>query len=329
MWGEFDKIEEKENVEKVDSCVSAQSPVTENIDELPLRDRIIHHIASSSAILKSQQRYEPDPTFEERKTIAGELLDKPGIFLYRFGKLLQREHFQYFMKYEGDPEVDHYITESLKHMNKHTARVRIQNRRYAAMQELRRSSEYFSEKEMERRNPLLYDQLIAQHQTSEERLNYTDNNDKDSVSFSSLLLEHIDKRDEKNLKKLQEEEEDDMFEEEETDEEEGNDNIETIDPRQKELYREEFYSASYHSFLRGKDEAFDYSKIDASDDYDLLDIQARDEEERYFDDDDDENEDYAVNLEKNIISTSEKSEFSNIGRTYDSGSDDHMDTDAR
>lgn len=37
------------------------------------------------------------------------------------------------------------------------------------MQRLRKSGDYFSEKEMERRNPLLYDHLIGKHMTAEER----------------------------------------------------------------------------------------------------------------------------------------------------------------
>ena len=91
MWGEF----EDSGKTKTDSCGtevgSQQNGDSHHINEdesdetdvLPLRDRIIHHIASSSLTLKSQQRYEPDLTFEERKSLAGELLEKPGQFLFR------------------------------------------------------------------------------------------------------------------------------------------------------------------------------------------------------------------------------------------------------
>ena len=48
-------------------------------------------------------------------------------------------------------------------------RVTVRNRRYAVLQQMRRTGDYFSEQEMERRDPLLYDHLIGQHQTQEER----------------------------------------------------------------------------------------------------------------------------------------------------------------
>jgi len=54
------------------------------------------------------------------------------------------------------------------------------------------------------------------------------------------------------------------------------------------MLREEFYSTVYNDFLGGKDKEFDYKNIDDSTAYDLLEIRARDEEERYFDEDDDE-----------------------------------------
>ena len=58
-------------------------------------------------------------------------------------------------------------------------RITVRNRRYAAMQELRHSGTYFSEKEMERRDPLLYDQLIGRHQTEEERMRFGEDGDSD------------------------------------------------------------------------------------------------------------------------------------------------------
>ncbi|KAG7154621.1 Coiled-coil domain-containing protein 97-like 1 [Homarus americanus] len=175
MWGEFEGDENEKKSEELDASASPelcrQSEDPEVVLSLPpLRDRLIHYMAASTIILKSQQRYEPDLTYQERKDIVQKLLDqKPGQFLYRFGKQLEREHLQYFLKYEGDAEVDHYLTEALKHKNEHTKKITVLNRRYSALQKLRRSGDYFSEKEMERRNPLLYDQLIGKHQTSEER----------------------------------------------------------------------------------------------------------------------------------------------------------------
>lgn len=44
------------------------------------------------------------------------------ILLRRFGKNLEREHLQYFLRYEGDVEVDHFLAEALKYKNKRTAK---------------------------------------------------------------------------------------------------------------------------------------------------------------------------------------------------------------
>lgn len=53
-----------------------------------------------------------------------------------------------------------------------------------------------------------------------------------------------------------------MFEEEDTDDEDENDeDIEmdsAIDSREKQMFKEEFYSAGYNNFLRGQYKDFDY-----------------------------------------------------------------------
>lgn len=292
MWGEYESsknsgephepgFKQQRNLDKASENVESATPV------VSLRDRIIQYMAASTIILKSQQRYEPDLTYQERKDIVEKLLDeKPGQFLYRFGKQLEREHLQYFLTYEGDPEVDYYLSEALKHKNEHTSKIIIRNRRFAALQKLRRTGDYFSEKEMERRNPLLYDHLIGKHQTQEEREDRykMDSND---IRFSSILLAHIDNCTDKSIKLQQEDQEDEMFEEDDSDD----DNVGEVDSEddsgKKRLFKEEFYSAGYISFLKGNDE-FDYGQIDTSDDYDPLDIRERDEEERYFDEDEEE-----------------------------------------
>lgn len=91
MWGEF----EDDAANKKSAVHSPPSELMKNCDgvtedsevddsTLPLRDRIIHHLAASTVVLKSQQRYEPDLTYDERKSFAEQFLDeKPGQFLYR------------------------------------------------------------------------------------------------------------------------------------------------------------------------------------------------------------------------------------------------------
>uniref|UniRef100_A0A0N7ZBG3 CCD97-like C-terminal domain-containing protein n=1 Tax=Scylla olivacea TaxID=85551 RepID=A0A0N7ZBG3_SCYOL len=229
MWGEFEDEEQDKRKECHQAqssperlCAASEIPGSTATKEddmyaLPLRDRLVHFLSASNVEVKSQQKYEPDLTYEERKEIIEKLLnEKPGQFLYRFGKYLEREHLQYFLQYEGDVEVDHFLTETLKSKNKHTAKITVRNRRYAALQKMRKSGDYFSEEEMERRDPLLYDHLIGQHQTQEERdQKYSANSTEEK--FSTLLLHHIDYRAQKELKKQQEDQEDDMLEEEDSD----------------------------------------------------------------------------------------------------------------
>lgn len=57
---------------------------------------------------------------------------------------------------------------------------------------------------------------------------------------------------------------------------------------EKELLREEFIGIMQANFLSGKDKDFDYSTVDDNADYDNIDLQAQDEEDKYFDADDDE-----------------------------------------
>lgn len=77
-----------------------------------------------------------------------------------------------------------------------------------------------------------------------------------------MLLDHIDNRAHKELKKQQEDEEDDMFEEEDSDEEEECEDEEMdesgIDSREKQMFKEEFYSAGYSNFLGGQNNDFNY-----------------------------------------------------------------------
>lgn len=302
MWGEFEDEEQDKRKECHQEQSSPERPgatseipgstatTDDYIYALPLRDRLVHFLSASNVEVKSQQKYEPDLTYEERKEIIEKLLnEKPGQFLYRFGKYLEREHLQYFLQYEGDVEVDHFLTETLKSKNKHTAKITVRNRRYAALQKMRKSGDYFSEEEMERRDPLLYDHLIGQHQTQEERdQKYSASNTEEK--FSTLLLHHIDYRAHKELKKQQEDQEDDMLEEEDSDEDDVSD-VEMnsgIESREKQMFKEEFYSAGYNAFIRGENKDFNYKEVDNNDALDLLDIQARDEEERYFDEEEEE-----------------------------------------
>ena len=89
MWGEFEdeEQEQKQEQHKKEPCIESTTPKEDDNDDvyaLPLRDRVVHFMAASNIEVKSQQKYEPDLTYEERKEIIEKLLnEKPGQFLYR------------------------------------------------------------------------------------------------------------------------------------------------------------------------------------------------------------------------------------------------------
>jgi len=56
--------------------------------------------------------------------------------------------------------------------------------------------------------------------------------------------------------------------------------------QEKMMLHEEFLSVMQDRFMRGEEQEFDYSTVDANTEFDDLKIRERDEEERYFDSED-------------------------------------------
>lgn len=72
---------------------------------------------------------------------------------------------------------------------------------------------------------------------------------------------------------------------------------------EKELLKKEFIGIMHAHFLSGKDKEFDYTTVDDNADYDNIELQAQDEEDKYFDADDDDVDEV---IEIQTISTIEK-----------------------
>lgn len=139
------------------------------ITENERRNNLLRKISLTNAYFKSQQRGEPDLTFEEKYQISSSLLDNsPQLFLARFYKYLDSNDIRYFDKYRGDYEVDFYIKEILNVTSK-SEKIQTKNRRYEAMKALINEGEYFSNSEMKKRNPLLFEQLVGQYMNQAER----------------------------------------------------------------------------------------------------------------------------------------------------------------
>ncbi|KAL7635222.1 UNVERIFIED_CONTAM: hypothetical protein RMT77_014209 [Armadillidium vulgare] len=282
MFGEFESntTEKGETVEE------------ENFD-LPLRERIIDHIAKrTDIVVKSQQRHEPDLSYEERKTITDDILDKsPSQFLYRFGKHLKREHFLYFNSFSENEEVNFYLEEAQKQLNESTQRLKMRNRRFGALKKMESSgSSYFKDEEMRKRDPLLFHELVDKNMTEEERQQSIREAPSSPLNtFSELLFEQIERNKINARRREQENAEEDCYEEVEEEDEESEDEVEEkkeeepLDERQKFLLRDEFRTTLFARFVSGKEKDFDYSAVDDQEENDLLDWETQDLEEKYFD----------------------------------------------
>ena len=109
-----------------------------------LRSLIIQKLVQSDGYFKSQQRGEPDLTYQEKCDIADKLLkDKPSIFLARFGKYLSEADLMYFESMKDDCMITFHLKE-LKQINDDKKnKTKVRNRRYEAMKELLDQGSYF------------------------------------------------------------------------------------------------------------------------------------------------------------------------------------------
>lgn len=295
-------------------------------------DLLDHLSRNRVAHFKSQQLGEPDLSREEKREIAESILNRSfSLFLSRFGTHLLERHLEYFVEcsVEERYEVEFYLHKLKKTHCKPVTKVQIKNRRFEALKKLITEGSYFSEEEMRKRNPLLYEQLIGQFLTEEEKRDRE--YDTTEKTFVNIILEQIERDEEEKLKHRQQEAEDDQMEEEEDDEEDSlcdekeeeedsdnnsehdSTNTETdtklwgecvdssakhkdkngrskdsqtavnITDTEKRLLMEEFRSNMFTSFLQGKDKHFDYSEVDNNPEYDDLEVEGQDEEDKYFD----------------------------------------------
>lgn len=270
---------------------TAQSPKLEESVE----NEILDCVANSSAIFKSQQKGEPELSLDEKRTIARELLAKShSLFLAKFGEYMKKEHLDYFRCDEEDYEIRYHTKRLKRYFDNTTRQIDIKNRRYQALKMLVEKGEYFSETEMMKRNPLLYDHLIGQYLTEEQKKK-RDNVDTTNITFVNLLLESIERDRQKSVKKKQEDAEDEVLEENDSDEDSDEDEharrkkktdcahthwgempgssgpnekdlreqksfqiCKNIPSKERQVLREEFVTHMYENFLNGKDIEFDY-----------------------------------------------------------------------
>lgn len=276
-------------------------------DQHQLKERILQTIVQEKeAFFKNQQRNEDDLSSEQKHLLAEQLLNKnPSQFLFQYGKFLDNEMLKYFQESNKDNDEINLQIENLKKLNDtKLSKVSVKNRRFEALSRLISNGEYFSDSQMQIRNPLLFEQMVGRYMNDQERNEVAIENlleRHEKISFSSFLMEQIEKShiEKKRLKQeeyensLIEEEEDSESDEEEDATEQNEENEQETEPNQryikidsneKNMLREEFKKIMYEKFLSGEDaEYFDYSKVDSNVEFDSKVEDDRDEEDKYFD----------------------------------------------
>lgn len=319
------------------------NPTAEIFEILPEINQLIQELISNEKIIfKSQQRDEADLSNEEKFKIAFDIFNKSkSSFINRFGKYLSMENLNYLRRYEDADENGYEIKLLLQSLIEHSRNMRRdrKNRRYEALQKLIEGNSYFSETEMMKRNPLLYEQLVGQYLSEEEKR--ARDKFKSDTTFVHLLMEGMERDRADNKKKIQQENEDNAMEEEEDSDDDDNGRIaikrdraeskpstskwgeflsdddcpirryasykqpqKFITKEERDLLRNEFVTLMYRNFLDGNDEEFDYDSIDNNDSYDNIDIIDHDKEDEYFDDEEPENAEMNIDGE-DVVESSE------------------------
>ncbi|KAG5675840.1 hypothetical protein PVAND_005710 [Polypedilum vanderplanki] len=319
-----------------------------NLDEL--KESLINHICvENKAFFKSQQKNEDEINFDERKQIVENLLNSSYTrFLSRFGMNVKKEHLKFFElnSHKCNNEQKEMILEQIKTLayNLDHQKILVKNRRYCAMIKLIKEKHYFSESEMKQRDPLLFEQLIGQYLTGEEK-RARRRPDAKCDTLVDILLEGIDYERDCNVEKEQRKKEEQDFlnnddsqsnncksEEDEDDEESdhaqwGNfeDTSSTkqqeitpstsrrrkraaplITAGERDILREEFLGIMYNNFLCGKDkDFFDYSQVDNNEEYDETIENDQDCEDKYFDEEESQDADSVSSVKNDKMENSE------------------------
>lgn len=282
---------------------------TEGEDADPIMDIIDYLVRCAKISFKNAHVDEKEVRTSDKVQLACALFNKsPTEFLTQFGKHLAPNHIEYFENIKSLQRSRSY-RECVAHLKSYHSednkRKRIRNRRYRALQKLQTDTDYFSDKQMMSRNPLLYEQLIGQFLTDEE-IRERDGVDRANLTFLDLILETVDQneiRETKNEQMLQEDLDSMTIEDQST--KEGNSkkkkqwgDFETVDTTpsfkpevrkqmmisapERRLLREEFLQEMYSSFMEGRDDV-DYSSIDNDEQLDDLQQLSQDAEDKYFD----------------------------------------------
>lgn len=284
-----------------------------------LKSEIINEILQNSDVcVKSQQVGDPEMTMNDKTAFLNDFIDskKSSTFLSRFGKFLQPHQLAFFLSRHNDDKdekycIEFHIQEVMK--NAKPKRSTIRNRRFAALQKLLDDKDdHFTEQEMMKREPTLYEQLVGQYLSEEEK----QNRDRcDNPTFLGALLRGIEMeqlRDyQEKVTKASNEDDDEESDPEDENFDEGETRaghsslwgefddapsrpvkpktkipLKNVTESDRDELKREFIEAMYLKFMNGEDNDFDYGTVDNNAEYDDLAMEDQDEQDRYFDDSD-------------------------------------------
>ncbi|XP_034670305.1 coiled-coil domain-containing protein 97 [Drosophila subobscura] len=147
-------------------------------------------------IFKSQQIDDPELPFAEKQQIAQQSFESNREhFLIRFGSYLNASQLSFFQSLAIEepikPEMCLLLEDFQRKLNTRT--VCVKNRRHQALQQLLQKGEYFGEHEMMQRAPELYQELVGQYLTEQEK-KARDSYDVRNTSFSGILMHTLEKK---------------------------------------------------------------------------------------------------------------------------------------
>ncbi|TDG44313.1 hypothetical protein AWZ03_009286 [Drosophila navojoa] len=279
---------------------------------------------NANIIFKSQQIDDPELNLEEKQQIAQDAYQKNREnFLIRFGSYLTEQQLSDFQTVgvtepiKANENLQEIILLLDDFKRKLLSRgVCIKNRRYHAMQQLLQQGEYFSEHEMMQRAPELYQELVGQYLTEQEK-KQRDSYDVRNTSFSGILMHTLEQKQRDELLQqtiqtstvIQEPPTNNVdcevpaacrqqwggFEDDEPVACSSSRNTQSslaptntivtpeyYNPGERELLRNEFMGLMKERFLSGQDTDFDYTAVDDNAQLDDLKQIERDEEDAYF-----------------------------------------------
>ncbi|KAM7351537.1 coiled-coil domain-containing protein 97 [Cochliomyia hominivorax] len=187
--------ETNENNKEQNTTTSNNNTAVEYVPPDEIMDIMNFLSLNTNIVFKSQQRNEPELEQYEKLKIALEVYQRnPQTFLIRFGSYLKEKHLHDFARLSVADSDDEMHLMVKDYLNKLKTRQRdVKNRRYAALQKLIKEGEYFSEQEMMKRQPELYQELVGQYLSREEK-NERDSYDVRNTTFSGILMHNLEQK---------------------------------------------------------------------------------------------------------------------------------------